>query len=176
MGGYSDSEIIQIIEHEKHKDLKFDINLGDHDNWSLLIKAVLHGRKKLIRYLLLDPNINVNHRDYDGDTALHFCDQVSVLKLLLGRRDIDVNVQNCFGETVLYYFYKFGFKACVIEYLLDARVNTSIYEMTAWDIALRNRHPGIVKIVGNSGYTTLLRISNRALFHDIVRMIIEEYV
>jgi len=175
----NDSEIIRVIEREKRKDPKFDINLGDKDNWSLLMCAVCYDRKELVRYLLSFPGINVNQRDKFNYTALHYCDQVSVLKLLLGRRDIDVNIQNDRGQTGLYQVCYFGLKACVKECLLDARVNVLIRNnkgKTARNIALERGYPGIAKIINNSRYTTLLRIPNRALLHDIVRMIIEEYV
>jgi len=174
-----DSEIIQDIERAK-KIPGFDINVmwWGNNNWSLLMYAVWKNRRELIEYLLLDPRINVNHRNYYDSTALHLCERVSILKLLLNRKDIDVNIQSTWGWTVLHWACRWGRKAWVKELLLDARMNTYIrdrWKKTAWDIALERGYPGIAKIVGNSEYTTLLRIPNSALLHDIVRMIIEEY-
>jgi len=175
-----ESEIIQDIEREKHMNPKFDINLGYKDNWSLLMNAVYHCREDLIRYLLSDPNINVNHRSkYGNYTVLYICDQVSILKLLLSCKDLlDVNIQNEWGRTGLYQVCYWRRKACVKEYLLDARINVLIRDnngKTARDIALEQGQPDIAKIIRISEYTTLLRIPNRALLYDIVRMIIEEY-
>ena len=171
-----DSEMIQDIECRKGNDPNFDIYLGD-----VLSYAVYRDRRELVRYLLLSvPDINVNHRNYyDESTALYYCDKVSNLKLLLSHRHLDVNIQNNMGETGLHRICYWGHKACVRELLVDARINTYIRnyhgEMTR-DIALERGYPSIAKIVGNSGYTTLLRIPTASLLHDIVRMIIEEYV
>jgi len=181
VGSYSDSEIIQETEFLKRNDPKFDINLGDdYRNWSLLLCAVFNDRKELVEYLLTDPLINVNHGYcLDDNTALHVCKDVSIIKLLLGRRDIDVNIQNFWEQTGLHLMCYWKRKACVRELLLDARVNVLIrndYGKTARDIALEQKYPDIAKILGNSLYTSLLRIPNRTLIHDIVRTIIEEYV
>jgi len=175
-----DSEIIQKMEFAKCNNPKFDINLGcSYHNWLLLMYAVDLNRKELVRYLLSDPNVNLNHRSSQGNTALYFCKQVSILKLLLGYRDLDVNIQNDWGWTGLHRACYSGRKVCVKEYLLDARVDVLIRDnegRTARDIALSFGYPGIAKIIRNSGRTSLLRIPNRALLHDIVRMIIEEYM
>ena len=177
----NNSEIIQYIEREKCNDPGFDINLGDYvDNLSLLMYAVWKGREELVEYLLSDSNINVNHRNYDGDTVLHYCDDDSILKLLLICRDIDVNIQNKLEETGLHFTCYWARKAWVKEYLLDTRVDVLIRDnqgRTARDIAaLGNKFFDIAKIINNSQYTTLLRIPNRVLLYDIVRMIIEEYL
>jgi len=173
----NDSEIIQEMESAK-KIPGFDINLGcDNQNWSSLMYAVNYNRKELVRYLLSDPGINVNHRSIYNSTVMHICDQVSILKLLLSRKDLDVNIQNDLGRSELHRACQMG-QALVKEYLLDARINTSIrnkYGDTTRDYALKYRYPDIAKIIGNSRYTTLLRIPNASLLYDIVRMIIEEY-
>jgi len=172
--------IIQETESAKCNDPGFDINeMCNETNWTLLMNAVYHGRKEIVEYLLSIPGININHRSVYDSTALHFCDNVSILKLLLSRRDLDVNIQNENGRTGLHYLCYWGHKARVREYLLDARINVLIRDnngYTARDYALKYRYPDIAKIIGNSRHTTLLRIPNRALLHDVVRMIIEEYM
>jgi len=174
-----DSEIIQEIESAKSKNPEFDINLGcDGDNRSLLMHAVWKDRKELVEYLLLDPRIDVNHKCSFGNTAFYLCGDISILKLLLNHRDLDVNIQNNSGRTELHRVCFWGRKALVKEYLLDARVNTSIRDddgNTARDEAITCGHSDVAKIVGNSGCTSLLRIPNNLLLYDIVRMIIEEY-
>jgi len=173
-----DSEIIQNIERAKEIP-GFDINLGcNDDNWSLLMYAVDYDNEDLVRYLLSDPHINVNHRTYHGYTALYFCDQVSILKLLLNRKDLDVNIQNSDGETGLHQGCYWGRKACVREYLLDARGDALIRDnrgRPAKNVASGNGWHRIAKIINNSEYTILLRIPNNLLCRDIVRMIIEGY-
>jgi len=169
---FDDSEIIQEIEIPG-----FDINLV-YNTSTLLMVAVGNGREDLVRYILSVPGINVNHRNYYG-TALHFCNRVSILKLLLDRKDLDVNIRDDdLGNTGLHGFCICGSKKYVRELLLDARVNVLIhnkYGYTARALLLSFGYPGFAKIINNSRYTTLLRIPNRALIHDIVRMIIEEY-
>jgi len=118
----NDSEIIQDVESAKEIP-GFDINLGcDDRNWSLLMTIVYWNRKELVRYLLSIPGINVNQ----GDTVMQICNQISILKLLLDHKDIDINMQNNRGETGLHRVCRWGHEACVKEYLLDARVDTSI--------------------------------------------------
>ena len=174
-----DSEIIQDIEHAKCNNPELDINFGYSTyNWSLLMYAANMNRIELVEYLLMNPRINVNHRSLIGDTVLHICNQSSILKLFLNHKDLDVNIQNNIKETGLHSVCHWEHKTCIKEYLLDARINTSICDRwgrMALDIALRKGYTRIAKIVGNSGYTTLLRIPNNLLLHDIVRMIIEEY-
>ena len=180
--GIDDSKIIQDIEHAKETP-GFDINLGHNkDNLSLLMTAVYHGRKELVRYLLSFPGINVNHSTYYESIALYYCNEVSILKLLLSRKELDVNIQStCLGYewTGLLEFCYHGREACVRELLLDARVDAFIRDIDgvmAQDVALNVGCPGIAKIINNSRYTSLLRIPNKMLLYDIVRMIIEEYV
>ena len=167
-----DSEIIREME-----DLVFDINFEcDRDNWPLLMCVVRWGRKELVEYLLLIPDINVYSWN---DTALHVCKDVSILRLLLNRKDLDVNILSGFEQTGLHCACWWRLKTCAKEYLLDARVDIRVIDWhgnTARGIALREKCPDIAKIINNSRYTTLLRIPNEALCRDIVRMIIEEYV
>jgi len=168
-----DSEIIQEMEIPG-----FDINFIGDDNRSMLMVAIRMNRIELVRYLLSYPNIIVNYKSRYNYTALYCCDNVSILKLLLSRRDIDVNIQTKSGETALHNGCGWGHEACVKELILDARVNTSIrdiYGRTARDLALRYGSFGIAKIIRNSEHTSLLRIPNNLLCRDIVRMIIEEY-
>jgi len=162
-----DSEIIQEMESAK-KIPGFDINLGcDGVNCSLLIYATYYCREDLVRYLLTDPNININHRSNYNSTILHYCKDISILKIFLSHRDLDVNIQNIWGYTGLHWVCYWERETCIREYLLDARINTSIHDKFGY--------PGIAKIIGILGYTTLLRIPNKALCKDIVRLIIEEY-
>ena len=185
-----DSEIIRDIEDAKRKDPDFDINWCNENNYrgnpflmrylgcTLLVSAVHCNREELIEYILADPDIDVNHKSCDGYTALHYASD-SILKLFLDRRDIDVNIQTIIGWTRLHILCIYGYKTSVRELLLDARVNPSIsdrWERTARDNAILYGHFGIANMLKRTGLTFLLRISNRALLHDITRMIIEEYM
>jgi len=101
-----DEEIIEDIESIKN-DPGFDINKKVYRS-TLLIRAVYNNRNKLVEYLLKDPNMDINDKCRDGWTAIFFCPTVFILKLLLGHKNIDVNVQDTAGCTVfhnLYYNY-----------------------------------------------------------------------
>jgi len=174
-----DSEIIQTIEYYPN----FDINWCDKD-WTLLIWAIIRNREKIVEYLLTNPNIKVNQKSLTNvdNVALHsVCGSgnIPILKLLLGHKDIDVNIRDNHGWTVLHF--ACGNSNCfefVKELLLDARVGILInndWGNTAWNIAINWGHFRIANIIKKTGYTSLLRISNGSLLHDIVRMIIEEY-
>jgi len=177
-----DSEIIQEIEYAKHRDPEFDINGRDTYDLSFLMNAVGLSRKELVRYLLNDPNINVNY-SLEYNSVFHLvCWQrkTSILKLLLERRDLNVNIQNTYGTTGLHVACIWGLEMCIKELLLDARVNPLIRNndgKTARDYVIQEeRHYGIANMLKRVLHTSLLRIPNKALCRDIVRMIIEEYV
>jgi len=174
-----DSEIIWDLECAK-EDLDFDINWGDlrYDRTALIFAVSGSGRKKLVEYLLSDPNVDVNHKSEGDSTALYFCAQVPILKLLLSHKDIDVNPSNR-TDTILHEICYSNRIGMARELLLDARINTSvcdIYGYTAMKNAIRRRHHGIVNMLKRTGRTSLLRIPNASLCRDITRMIIEEYM
>ena len=178
-----DSEIILEMESIKHRDPDFNPNWTDYDNGcNILMLAVRYERKELIEYLLTVPGINVNYRSRrDNFTAFNLLcyvvDNIHILKLLLAHKDIDVNVQDKDGRTGLYYACCFRNIEFVRELLLDARIDIMLVIRNNWMKTSRHnwircRHNMLKRI----GCTSLLRISNRALCGDIIRMIIEEYL
>jgi len=178
-----DSEIILDIRFEcAKKDSKFDINWCDLFNRSLLMIAILQNREELVRYLLTYPQLNINYKNPHGITAFHilFHDlsiSISILKSFLSRKDFDVNIQGYEGWTGLHIACFWGREAFVKELLLDARVDVMIRNNRG-DMALDITfgHYKVAKMLKRIGLTSLLRIPNRTLLYDIVRMIIEEYV
>ena len=101
-----DSEIIQDLKYERNNNLEFNINWIDRSpNWlgfSLLMHAVRSDREELVGYLLSIPGININYTTRTANTtALHLTKSVPVLKLLLSRRDININIENIRGYTAL---------------------------------------------------------------------------
>ena len=178
-----DSEIIQEMESAKHRDPGFDINYVDYYmHWSLLMYAVFWKRIELIRYLLSDPDINVNHETSWGNTILHLlCNRGnmnSLLTLLLSRKDINVNIRNKYGYTGLHWAHYLGHEECVKELLFDARVDIFAHnycEKSIYAMIMDQHHDRIDNMLRMVQYTSLIRIPNKALQHDIVRMIIEEY-
>jgi len=175
-----DSEIIWDIEYAKCNDPEFDINwcIG---NWTLLIHTIVKNRKELVKYLLMFPGINVN-KYRDGYTTLYYAccyDSIYSLKLLLSHRDIDVNIQTKYGWTGLHCACRHYHIEIVKELLLDARINTLFrdrWERSARDLAIKEGCLEIANMLKIVQYTPLLRIPNEILIHDIIRMIIEEYM
>jgi len=174
-----DSEIIQDTESAKRREPNFDINYVSYQgSWTLFLLAVRYRRQELVDYLLKDPNINVNYRDYYC-IPTSICENASILKSLLKHKDINVNVQNYDEQTVLHLACYNNQIEIAGEVLLDARVDILIrdyWKETALDIAKRCKYHEIANILKKVLRTPLLRIPNRVLCRDIIRMIIEEYV
>ena len=165
-----DSEIIQNI---KRKDSEY----------TYLLHAINKKREKLIEYLLTDPDININ-RIYSDITphasAFHWAcmSNIRILKLFLGRKELDMNTTSL-ESTGLHWACGANKIRIVKELLLDARINISvrnIWEQTALDIAIRQEHHRIANMLKKVQYTSLIRIKNNLLCHDIIRMIICEYM
>jgi len=170
-----DSEIIQEIESAKYKDPGFDINLADNNNHTLLLCACVCNREKLVEYLLADPNIIVQRPRF----ILCCTFKLDILKLLLGHRNINVNIQNEDGCTGLHHACERIDYGIVRELLLDARIDIMIRDrwgITALDNAISWKRREAMIMLRRVLHTTLLRIPNKALCRDIVRMMIEEYM
>ena len=182
----NDSEIIQDLEDLEYAKNKpeFDINLcyNCYGCETLLMSAVCCNRVKLIEYFLAYPVLKINYKNSFNTTALHMScsckSSIPILKLFLDHRDIDVNIQNSDGWIALHNACLHEHKEHVIELLLDARVHIMIRskgEQTARDVAIFWEYLGIANMLKKVLHTSLLRIPNELLVHDIVRMIIEEY-
>lgn len=85
-----------------------DINArsgGPHNQTTALMIAAFEGHAEIIRLLVERPDLEVNARDADGDTALMYAcrseDRPEVLEALLGSKAIDVNLQDRNGRTAL---------------------------------------------------------------------------
>ena len=126
----------------------------------------------IVVFMNLDPNIDVNYR-CNGWSAIFHCSTVSILKLLLSHKNIDVNVQDKTGCTVLhilcydtcraysnktilhylccYTCHVYAKKIKIIkELLLDGRINLSIediYGKTALEYAIHFKNDYIAKII-----------------------------
>ena len=146
-----------LIEHPK-----IDVNLGENVGITPLIDAILEGKYKSyeIAMMLLDhPKINVNSLDHSGETALmntlhsvHPMDHYDIIKLLLERPDIDVNLQNKdFGRTALM-----------------IAINGNKYEI----VKLLISHPNTdVNLEDKEGYTPLMKAVNCS--YDIAKLLLK---
>ncbi|OAD67294.1 hypothetical protein PHYBLDRAFT_151546 [Phycomyces blakesleeanus NRRL 1555(-)] len=68
------TELTEIIDRTIEQSGIFSMRhtTGDVHNRSLLHLALMHGHESVVRYLVQDANINMNHPDNDGWTALHY--------------------------------------------------------------------------------------------------------
>ena len=173
-----------IIKKIKNMGSDFDVNRIYRTidiKWPLLTIACFVGREELVRYLSTHPKININLIDYYHDTALHIAceyNRINSLDLLLKNSSINVNIQGHGEHTALHYASK-GHRNVCKALLLDSRIDVMLMNCdgeTAQDRALRMGHYSIEKMINNSMYTALIRIPNKTLLHDIIRMIIEEYL
>ncbi len=102
-----------------------------------LIKVVEFENIEEVKLLLEDESLDVNYpnkkdRDY---TSLHYScmnGSIDIIKLLLKRKDINLNLQNNAGYTPFYVACEYG-KSDVVKLLLeDSRVNVNLVEGYGW--------------------------------------------
>ncbi|MDR1334127.1 MAG: ankyrin repeat domain-containing protein, partial [Holosporaceae bacterium] len=72
---------------------------------------------------LLKQGADVNAKDKDGKTPLHYVRNVKTAEVLLSKKEIDVNVKDKDGRTPLYYYVK---NVKVAEVLLSEKVNVNV--------------------------------------------------
>jgi ankyrin repeat protein len=110
---YEQTKIIKNLLDNKHfyiydnksKKLKNDINDIDEYGNSALIYLVDHKFYKFSKQILLLPELEYNHQNDEGDTALITAccvNNIVMVKELLKFPYIDVNLINCNLETALY--------------------------------------------------------------------------
>ena len=157
----SDFEIIRILENGRKNYPDFDINWADDKlKHTLLMSSVLMNRTELVRYLLSVPGINVNQKNICYNSALTYVlyeSQIPILKLLVSREDLDVNIQKN-GWTSLHSACYANSEQRVKILLSNERIDPSIRTNegeTALDIALSRKYYGIVKMLDNSWYMSL---------------------
>lgn len=106
---------------------------------SALSYAAAFNKPEIVNLLLSHPKIDVNSRDNQSNTPLHFsasCDCTAVTQLLLQRTDINPNIQNSGNNTPLIIAAEKHFANTIKLLLDDARVNKFIKNNlgeSAWD-------------------------------------------
>jgi ankyrin repeat protein len=108
------TEIIQFM-----LDLGADINIVNDGEKTSLHIAVINNKKESVKILLNNSNINVNARDKDLNTALHFAangENIDIIVMLIDS-NIDLHALNIKGETALAIARKNG-KEQIIQLLI----------------------------------------------------------
>ena len=106
-----------------------DINSQDKDGWTPLKTACYYGQLEIVKELLAYPNIDVNRVDAQGYSPIFssFWGGKNIVKLLLERNDIDINIQSGYDKiTPLMSAVIYG-KSDYVNMLLDRKdIDTTI--------------------------------------------------
>jgi len=93
----NDVYLVQVLINRTH-----NINILNHDGWSLLGIACYHGNTDIVQLLIAHPNINVNGIGRMVENVVHMplhlaceTDQVAVVDILLQHQNIDINSISC---------------------------------------------------------------------------------
>lgn len=82
-----------------------DINLSDNNGYTPLMQGIKSNNNKITDLLLERKELNINAQDVTGATALmeavYENNYKIIEKILLTRKDIDPNIQDTLGNTVL---------------------------------------------------------------------------
>ena len=100
-----------------HPDL--DVNWQDPNQWTPLRHASFSGHAEIVKLLLAHPNIEVNLKNYFGETPILLgCNgRVAVVELLLKDPRVDVTLDDTDGCTPLWLAVRNGYHE-VIEWLM----------------------------------------------------------
>lgn len=95
----SDGDLALLQKSLQH--LSLPATVADSNGLTLLHSAASYNQIEVIRWVLSQPNIDVNAKDSDGDTPLHHCDQMSAAKILVEEAKVDYRIKNSDGQTAL---------------------------------------------------------------------------
>lgn len=94
----------EVVERVLDKDL-IDLNLLDENNDNVVMNLLKNKQYNLVlKYL---DRIDINHQNKDGDTLMHMLTCINyvnireILEKVLNMEDIDLNLKNNLGETIL---------------------------------------------------------------------------
>ena len=90
------------LERGVDVNIKFKNKFSKLSNKTGLMWALLSNQNHIVEFLLSTPNIDVNCKNWEFETAMHFAvigDNHEGLAMLLARPEVDVNQKNKFGAT-----------------------------------------------------------------------------
>ncbi len=103
------------------------------------------GCLKVTKYLIKQPQFEVNAQDHDGKTALHYAVQdgnIDVVKLLLTAQNINPFIKDNEGKTPFDYARE---KREVLEALIKAQYRYGDAKINFFHLAVKNNHIDVVK-------------------------------
>jgi len=161
-----------IINYLLDLDLEFDFLNNQEDDYglnclhhSLIIKNIDLTLK------ILKTKMNINSRDYLGNSPLHYCITENVINILLHILTIDnlqFNVINLNGDTPLHLFLK---KDEILPYILtDESIQSKNYKQ----ILLKLLENTPLNLQNNDGYTSLYLLVNKKFWqYDEIKNILK---
>ncbi|KAK4938356.1 hypothetical protein LTR10_021155 [Elasticomyces elasticus] len=156
-GGHE--EVVELLV----ADDRIDVN-AKTDNPEFITplgKAITCGNDPMVHVLLQHRDINVNCKSHDYDFDLPsaetsplqsaaFRGNIIVVRLLLGRKDVEVNIEDEHSRTALHLAAEYGHENIVSQLLERPGIRTDIRDRTgfsAYDLAEKGGHEGIMKLL-----------------------------
>jgi len=122
-----------------------------------LMEAVMHRNGEIVNMLLACPDIDVNIRDEDGDTALYlamYMANTEAVGKLLSRGDTRLDITHYRGYTVLHFACSVNKEEYVLKILAHPSCSKAIvnmkdleFDVTAETVAERMGHHGCVEMI-----------------------------
>ncbi len=153
--------VFTAVEYDRENDYKklinsVDINSVDgSEKLNLLQVAIATKHLKYVKDLL-ERGIDVNHRDYRGQTALHYLGQIKDVKLAeeLIKHGADLNIKDNFGNNPLWFavFYAKG-NYDLVRFFMEKGgdpLNKNSSGRSALDFAKQLKDETLIKILTKS--------------------------
>ena len=139
---------------------KSDINAGgETSGFTPLYLACAHGHEELVRFLIVQPRIEVNKATTSGQTPLIVGSQngdTTIVAILLNSPHVDINFRDSSGATALYWASQMGRDEVVELLLFQGRTNKDI----ANKAGETPRQAAMARVEGGGGaeYTKIVRL------------------
>ncbi len=129
---------------------------------TLLIYAVEFNKINLIKLLLSRNDINVNAKNNEGDTALHFATRgcfTEIMKLLLAKPDLDVNAKDNEGRVALHYAAMLGQQDSVKLLLNNKGIDINAQDKHGRTVlfSIYKEHGDLMKLLLESGANPFIK-------------------
>ena len=128
---------------------------------SPLILAVQNGNIEVVQYLLsLEPKLDINKKDNEGKSALHYASLQNIFSLveLLVDHGADVNARDSYGSTPIYfatYFKLTRIASYLIDHGADVNAENNSYERPL-DLAYQNNDEEMIQFLESEGATSFI--------------------